>query len=148
MYVYVPPMNKKEAVLVDSKKVQKIWGVEPKQMVDLQTLIGDSIDSIPHVLTENKARKLLAQHGSLKKYFATKEGLQFWNENQAELVRNRSLVRLAKDCVNDLPLKAPDLFIQQRDGKGVERATGVRLPESFHALQSYCHTKQVNLFAK
>jgi 5'-3' exonuclease len=117
-------------------------------MVDYQTLIGDKVDSIPHILTDKKARELLTEHGSLKKYFGTKAGKKFWLANQAELVRNRTLVRLVATCVDDLELEADDLLVKQRDGKGIERATGVRLPKSFHALQSYCHTKQVNLFAK
>ena len=43
------------------------WGVTPEQVVDFQTLVGDSVDNVPGVpgIGAKTAAKLLQQYGTL-----------------------------------------------------------------------------------
>ncbi|HZT79633.1 MAG TPA: DNA polymerase I, partial [Gemmataceae bacterium] len=77
------------------------WGVTPEQVVDLQTLVGDSVDNVPGVkgVGVKTAAKLLQEHGSLDNLMAhldkvkgkLKENLQ---AAEPILPRSRQLVRL------------------------------------------------------
>jgi DNA polymerase I len=81
------------------------WGIKPEQVVDLQTLVGDSVDNVPGVpgIGVKTAAQLLQQFGTLENLMANidqvsgakrKENLR---GAQPTLERTRSLVRLATD---------------------------------------------------
>lgn len=78
----------------------------PLQFRDYQTLIGDSTDDVPPILTHAKARALLNKHGTLKKYFAKPEGKQFYYTHQEALLRNRQLVIMRTDVLDEYSLEA------------------------------------------
>ncbi len=48
------------------------WGITPEQVVDLQTLVGDSVDNVPGVpgIGIKTAAKLLQEYGTLEAIFA------------------------------------------------------------------------------
>jgi DNA polymerase-1 len=91
--------------------VRKKWGVEPGQIGDVLSLIGDSVDNIPGVdgLGPKGAANLLAMHGSLDALLADLEAVK--NERvreklkaaRAQIEQNREMVRLDLD----LPLPEP-----------------------------------------
>ncbi|MBI3638048.1 MAG: DNA polymerase I, partial [Candidatus Rokubacteria bacterium] len=60
-----------EPVVYDEAKVRERWGVEPRQIVDVLALMGDSIDNIPgvHGVGEKTAVKLIAQYSSVEKLY-------------------------------------------------------------------------------
>ena len=97
--------------LLGADAVRKKWGVEPLQIGDVLSLIGDSVDNIPGVpgLGPKGAASLLAAHGSLDAILADLEVVK--NEKTREklraareqIVQNREMVRLDLD----LPLPAP-----------------------------------------
>jgi DNA polymerase I len=81
------------------------WGVTPEQVVDLQTLVGDSVDNVPGVpgIGVKTAAQLLQQFNTLDNLLAhidevagakRKENLR---ASLAILERTRSLVRLVTD---------------------------------------------------
>ena len=85
------------------------WGIAPEQVVDLQTLVGDSVDNVPGVpgIGVKTAAQLLQQFNTLDNLLAhidevagakRKENLR---ASLAILERTRSLVRLA----TDVPIK-------------------------------------------
>jgi DNA polymerase-1 len=114
-------------------KIETLWGadevraktgVEPAQIVDWLSLVGDSVDNIPGVpgVGSKTAADLLHQFGSISELFrrlaeVRSDRLRAALEASAELVRrNQELVRLnwevpcgtnlealtTKDCDNDM----------------------------------------------
>ncbi len=90
--------------VLDRDGLLKIWGVKPEQVVDFQTLVGDSVDNVPGVagIGEKTAAKLLQQYGTLDnlvvhvdeiKQPKLKESLKKAIES-GDLEKSRSLVRL------------------------------------------------------
>ncbi len=106
--------------LLGAEAVRKKWGVEPAQISDVLSLIGDTVDNIPGVngLGPKGAATLLAAHGSLSAVLADLDAVK--NEKLREKLRaareqieqNREMVRLDLD----LPLPRPldELQIQPR----------------------------------
>ena len=62
----------KETVIVDPTAVKARFGVTPEQMVDLLSLLGDSVDNIPGVagIGEKTAAQLLQTYGTLDSLLA------------------------------------------------------------------------------
>jgi DNA polymerase-1 len=97
------------------------WGIKPEQVVDLQTLVGDSVDNVPGVpgIGIKTAAKLLQDFGTLENILANIDRIpgakrQENLRNSGELIaRARKLVRLATDLPIGLDwdawrLRAPD----------------------------------------
>jgi DNA polymerase-1 len=61
--------NLRKREVYDGKSLEQDWGIAPAQVVDFQTLVGDSVDNVPGVpgIGEKTAAKLLQEHGSLDK---------------------------------------------------------------------------------
>jgi DNA polymerase-1 len=98
------------------------WGVTPEQVVDLQTLVGDSVDNVPGVpgIGVKTAAQLLQQYQTLDNLLAhldevagakRKENLR---AAQPTLERTRSLVRLATDV--PIPLTWDEWKLRDVDG--------------------------------
>ena len=98
----------KQSILVDAAKVKERYGVEPRQMCDLLSLIGDSVDDIPGVpgVGEKTAVELLTRFDSLEGILervaeVTKPKLRQALELHIERVRkNRKMICLR----TELPL--------------------------------------------
>jgi DNA polymerase I len=95
--------------VVDIEGVKKKWGVEPGQIVDLLSLIGDSSDNIPGApgIGEKGAKTLISEYGSLDnlldncqeiKRKSYRESLQ---NNRELILRSRELIKL----YSELPLE-------------------------------------------
>ncbi len=105
----------------DSAAVEKKFGVQPKQILDLLALMGDTSDNIPGVpgVGQKTAAKLIGEIGSLDdilknvesiKQKKLKENLQ---EHKDDAVLSRELVRLCYEVpldktVEDLQIAEPD----------------------------------------
>src|SRR5262249_1931536 len=59
--------NLRKREVYDRDALKQDWGIAPEQVVDYQTLVGDSVDNVPGVpgIGEKTATKLLQEHGSL-----------------------------------------------------------------------------------
>ncbi|MCE9531160.1 MAG: DNA polymerase I, partial [Planctomycetes bacterium] len=96
--------NLRKRTAVDRDELFKIWGVKPEQVVDFQTLVGDSIDNVPGVtgIGEKTAAKLLQQYGTLDNLVAHADEIKQakLKENlkaavaSGHLEKSRTLVRL------------------------------------------------------
>lgn len=62
----------KENLIVDSKKVEELYGVRPDQIIDYLAIVGDTSDNIPGVkgLGPKAAEALLSEYGTLKEIYA------------------------------------------------------------------------------
>jgi DNA polymerase I len=123
-------VNEKVGLLNPNDKEAKIWGrqevltktgVEPSQIVDWLSLIGDTVDNIPGVpgIGPTTAAKLLNQFGSLTRIYerieeVTPERIRIALKISEDLLkRNRSLIGLNMNlpdvvCCDDLVAKEPD----------------------------------------
>jgi DNA polymerase-1 len=96
---------KRDGVVWTDEEVRAKTGVEPSQIVDWLSLMGDSVDNIPGVpgVGLKTAAGLLKQFGSVEKLYARldevkSEKLRAALCDSAEIVRrNRGLVRLHDD---------------------------------------------------
>jgi DNA polymerase-1 len=103
--------------------VEAIFGVKPDLALDLQTLVGDSIDNIPTILSKAKAIKGLKQWGSIRSWLDNdKDFRALMVANKPTLMLNRKLVRLKDDIRVEIPAirwnRHPDMvtsYIQFRD---------------------------------
>ncbi len=59
--------GKSESILYDEDKVREVYGIKPKQLIDVKALMGDSSDNIPGVagIGEKTALALIQQFASL-----------------------------------------------------------------------------------
>jgi DNA polymerase-1 len=81
------------------------WGITPEQVVDLQTLVGDSVDNVPGVkgIGPKTAAKLLQDFGSLENVLANLDKVPGAKKQEAlrdagaTIPLTRQLVRLATD---------------------------------------------------
>lgn len=78
-------------------KVKELKGMYPKEYLRYQILVGDRIDNIPSLMGPKKAQKIVTEYDSLKAYFSTAEGKQFFDKNKGALVLNKLLVTMVKD---------------------------------------------------
>ena len=107
MYITVP--GKKGFILRDRENVVGKFGVEPEQIIDYLSLIGDSADNIPGVqgVGPKTAAALLKQFGSISNMIEhcneiSKEKLRTKISDSKELLElNKELVRLDTDIICD-----------------------------------------------
>ena len=89
------------------KDTKKRLGVDANLCLDLQTLLGDSIDNVPQLVSKAKAIKGLTTWGSIKEWLANdKTFRKEMRKHKEELTLNRKLVRLVstiEDAVADKP---------------------------------------------
>src|SRR5690606_6581152 len=103
------PMKDKE---INVPEVIEKWGVPPEKMIDLQALMGDSVDNIPGVpgIGQKTAAQLLEEYGDLDTLLARASEIK-QNKRRETLIENRDkallsreLVRLKNDIVGIDPL--------------------------------------------
>jgi DNA polymerase-1 len=81
------------------------WGITPEQVVDLQTLVGDSVDNVPGVpgIGIKTAAKLLQDFGTIEQVLANIDQISGDKRREnlrafiPEVEKTRRLVRLADD---------------------------------------------------
>jgi DNA polymerase I len=103
----VKMLNLRKKTVLDPAALLADWGVTPEQVVDFQTLVGDSADNIKGVpgVGEKTAAKLLQQYGTLDNLIAHVEEIKQpkLKENlknsaaTGDLEMCRTLVRLRTD---------------------------------------------------
>jgi len=97
--------NLRKRAILDREALLEDWGIAPEQVIDLQALVGDSVDNVPGVpgIGLKTAAKLLQEFGTLDNLLANidrvagakkQENLRA-SKDKIEL--SRTLVRLATD---------------------------------------------------
>jgi DNA polymerase-1 len=98
------------------------WGVPPEKMIDLQAMMGDSVDNVPGVpgIGQKTAAQLLEQFGDLDTLLARASEIKQEKRRQT-IIENADKARISRELVrlkNDVPLPEglDDLVLQQPDG--------------------------------
>lgn len=91
-------MKQKE---IREKEVLEKFGVKPNQVIDVQSLMGDSVDNVPGVrgIGPKKASELINEFGSLDNLYANIDNVK--NERtRSLLIENRELAYISKKLVS------------------------------------------------
>ncbi len=104
--------------LLDAARVRQKWGVSPKQLGDLLSLVGDNADNIPGIsgIGPKTAAALLGTHGSLDAVYADLASVtpvklrEKLAAGRSQLEQNREMVRLDLDL--PLPVSVDSLQIR------------------------------------
>ncbi len=107
----VQMLNVRKNEVFGEPELRTKWGIRPDQVVDFQSLVGDSSDNVPGVpnIGPKAAQQLLEQFNTLDEVFENIE--QVAGEKRKENLKNnrdlaflsRDLVRLSRECPIDLP---------------------------------------------
>lgn len=112
--VQMPGWNLKETSLYGSAEVKQKFGLEPHQMIDYKSLVGDPSDNIPGVsgVGPKTASSLLQKYHTLENLFKNVDELS--EQLQIKLKAGENIALEAKklvelDCNVDLSFKIEDL---------------------------------------
>lgn len=100
--IYIPrtKAGKTETDIFDRNKVLEVYGVEPRQLIDVKGLQGDTSDNIPGVpgIGEKTALSIIKEYGSIEKlYSAVENGTDDLKGKQREkIAENKDLAYLSK----------------------------------------------------
>ncbi len=100
---------------INSDGVEEEWGVKPKLMLDLLSLVGDTADNIPGVYGIGKkgAAKLILEYGNLEGIYENVDSISGATgkkliEGKESAFFSRSLIELKKDVPVD---STPSLYV-------------------------------------
>jgi DNA polymerase-1 len=70
-------LNLRKGEMIDTAKLVEDWGVRPEQVIDYQSLVGDSVDNVPGVpgVGPKTAAKWLQQFGTLDSIIANADNV-------------------------------------------------------------------------
>ncbi|WP_050724856.1 DNA polymerase I [Vulgatibacter incomptus] len=110
-------------------EVEAKWGVPPERFLELQALLGDSVDNIPGIpgVGEKTAAELVARFGDAQSVIAACERGEVSKkkvaasivEGRERIATNRELARLRDDV--ELPMTPAELVRRQPDPAAVQQ---------------------------
>ena len=109
--VYLPIQNKyAQSVVFDEDKVMEVYGMEPKQIVDLKGLMGDSSDNIPGVKGIGKvtATKLIKEFGSVEGVYKNIESKDIAPRIKQLLIADKEMAKTSRhlaEIIRKVPMK-------------------------------------------
>ncbi|MEI8378434.1 MAG: DNA polymerase, partial [bacterium] len=110
--------------IIEQEKIIEEYGVEPKQLIDIKALMGDSSDNIPGVagVGQKTATDLIQRFGSLDKLYENIDDLEIKPAVRDKLTADKDMAFLSRtlgtvsldvpidtDLVNYIPVD-PDVF--------------------------------------
>ncbi len=105
--VVVKLLKSSDYIMMSRDEFKKMYGVEPKGMIDLKALMGDSSDNIPGVkgIGEKTAIKLLSKYGSLDGVYENIDDIS--GKTKDKLIADKSNAYMSYDLATiyrDVPL--------------------------------------------
>ncbi|HXT26716.1 MAG TPA: DNA polymerase I [Candidatus Eisenbacteria bacterium] len=109
-------------MMVDAERVQEILGVPPERVVDLMSLMGDTVDNIPGAkgIGEKGAAELIQKYGLVENALdhadevANKRYREALQQQREQVLMSKQLARISTDVPIELTLEA--LKIQPPNG--------------------------------
>jgi DNA polymerase-1 len=103
--------NDSKDIMYDKNKVVEKYGIAPKQIVDMLSLMGDSIDNIPGVkgIGEKTAVKLIQEYGTLENILENANSIngnvgKLLQQHKNEALLSKRLVELNENVLLDYTL--------------------------------------------
>lgn len=108
-------------LIYDEKQVEIEWGIKPKQMVDLLSLMGDSSDNVPGVkgIGEKTALQLIQKYGNCEQL------LKYLHTINSESVRKK-----IKDGIDSLNMSK--ILVDLKNSEQVIKLSERLDPENWH----------------
>jgi DNA polymerase-1 len=109
VYMYKPRRSGNEATVMGPREIKELFMVEePRQVIDVLALWGDSSDNIPGApgVGEKTSKKLISEYKSVENLFDHMDELK--GKVRESLQQNRDQILLAKDLVTirlDVPVE-------------------------------------------
>lgn len=111
-----------EVTVYDVDKIHEVYGIEPKQLIEVKALMGDTSDNIPgvHGIGEKTALKLIQDYGSVENIYDKLPELEIKDsvrkkleEGHESALMSRSLAEICTDApvekdINKFIIKKPD----------------------------------------
>jgi DNA polymerase-1 len=96
----VSMLNLRKNELFTAKELMDVWAIRPDQVVDFQSLVGDSTDNVPgvHSIGPKAAQQLLQQFGSLDAIYANIDKVP-GDKKREKLLEHRKEAYLSRDLV-------------------------------------------------
>ena len=115
-----------DATLYDGDKFRAEYGFEPKILIDLKSLMGDSSDNIPGVpgVGQKTASELLAKFGSLDGIYGNLESAEIRDSVRKKLEAGRDSARMSYDLATirtnaPISFRPEDSLLQKPDRKAL-----------------------------
>ncbi len=91
-------MGRSETVVMDETAVREKYGVEPKQLIEVKALMGDTSDNIPGVagIGEKTALALISAFGSLDGVYANLEDSRIKPGQRKKLAEHEAEARMSR----------------------------------------------------
>jgi DNA polymerase-1 len=97
--------NVRKKIVLDREGLLEDWGIKPEQVVDLQAMVGDSVDNVPGVpgIGLKTAAKLLQEFGTLDNTLANLDQVAGAKRQESlraagpQIEKSRQLVRLSRE---------------------------------------------------
>jgi len=122
--------------LIDAERLQEKRGITPEQVIDYQTLIGDSTDNIPGVkgVGPKTAATLIERFGSVEALVKNVDQLKGKQKENIEAAANEGLIELSRKLVT-LETRTPiDFDLDATRTEGLSRINGPALLDLFRTL--------------
>ena len=127
--VYLPIQNKyAKSMVFDESLVEETYGLEPRQIIDLKGLMGDSSDNIPGVKGVGKvtASALIKDFGSVEKVYENIEDKKIKDRVRKLLLEDKEMAFKSKELATidkNVPLEFvwSDCLLSDYDKQKVEK---------------------------
>ena len=128
--------NIRKQSVYDQKNLSKDWGIRADQVVDFQSLVGDSVDNVPGVarIGPKTATTLLQQYDTLESIFSHLDDISgakqtYLQSGKEDAIFSRKLVQLAHDVPLDLDWSAAEVSTLNIE-ESLRLFSRIRFPES------------------
>ena len=113
-----------EVTLYDEDKIREVYGVEPRQLIDIKAIQGDASDNIPGVagIGEKGAGELIRNFGSLEHIYDNIDSLDIKEGTRKKLLASKDNAFLSKflgTIVKDVPI---DVDLQSYTPQEMDKA--------------------------
>lgn len=111
--IYRPPFKGNPKKILGIEEIKEKFGViEPKQVIDLWSMMGDSSDNIPGLpgIGEKYARKFIQKYGSIEKFLNSTHDLS--GKIKKNIEKNKELGLLSKRLVT-IVTNVPFFYFQE-----------------------------------
>lgn len=133
------PMKEK---IIDKSAIRSEFNIEPKQLIDMLGLAGDTSDNIPGVpgIGPKTALKLIAEYGSIEAIYQNIEQLKSKKSLYSKLVENREYAFLSQRLVTI------DRFVDIDRLTEIYKCKDIQNPLEGLKIQPYDNKKLTELF--
>lgn len=109
-------LNLRKQEIFGITQLKETWGISPEQVVDFQSMVGDSVDNVPGIplIGPKIAQQLLEQYGTLDEILSHPDAVSGAKrrENMVKFrdqaLMSRQLVALRRDVPIDIPWNQED----------------------------------------